>query len=132
MLFCFWGVLTTLVNLAVYFLCRKIRIPLTVSTVLAWFFAVLFAFITNRKYVFNSRARSREALLECAKFYGSRIFSGIMEVVFMLLFAKVLHADDFMNKYISITFLSEFWSKFFTEIIVSLLNYVLSIFFVFH
>ncbi|MCK9169265.1 MAG: GtrA family protein [Treponema sp.] len=139
LLFCFWGVLTTLVNLAVYFFCRRMHISLTPATVIAWFFAVLFAFFTNKKYVFNSCTKKRDSLVECGKFYGARLFSGVLEVVFMLLFAKVLNIDSVMNSYIPLPFLSglsffnftEFWSKFFTEIIVVFVNYILSILFVF-
>ena len=51
--FTFWGILTTALNVILYYLFRYIKLSVQISTVLAWFLCVLFAFITNKKYVFK-------------------------------------------------------------------------------
>lgn len=52
-----FGVLTTLVNVIVYWTsARLLGLGVMPSTVIAWILAVLFAYITNRKWVFHSTA----------------------------------------------------------------------------
>ena len=54
-----FGVLTTVVNIVVYFLSAELlHINYLISNALAWFLSVLFAYITNRKYVFESSSQN--------------------------------------------------------------------------
>ena len=54
-----FGVLTTVVNIAVYWLtAHPMGLSVMMSTVLAWVAAVLFAYVTNRKWVFHSEAKT--------------------------------------------------------------------------
>lgn len=63
--YAFFGVCTTLVNIASYWVCaHPLRFGTMVSTVIAWILAVLFAYVTNRKWVFNSQA---ETVVEITK-----------------------------------------------------------------
>ncbi|WP_175425253.1 GtrA family protein, partial [Paenibacillus nuruki] len=49
-----FGVLTTLINIAVYFLLANVvGMDFKVATSIAWLVSVLFAFFTNKKYVFT-------------------------------------------------------------------------------
>ena len=71
----FFGVLTTIVNFITYFLFASVfGINYLISNIIAWFVSVLFAYITNRIWVFESKDDNiiKEALL----FYGGRVFSG--------------------------------------------------------
>ena len=64
-LYLFFGVLTTVVNIVVYALLRMTDMPVQVSYWLAWFITVLVAYLTNRKWVFNSQASTpREYLMK--------------------------------------------------------------------
>ena len=50
-----FGTLTTAVNIVVYYLFSNIiQMNYLFSNAMAWFLSVLFAYITNRKYMFNS------------------------------------------------------------------------------
>lgn len=81
---------------------------------LAWFLCVLFAFITNKKYVFKGTSTSAKAFVrEIAYFYGSRLFSGIADVLIMSLFVDVLGWN-------------EVFSKVTDEILVSAFNFLFS------
>lgn len=112
--FTFWGILTTVLNVALYYLFRHINISVQISTVLAWFLCVLFAFITNKKYVFKNSSGSAKAFArEIIYFYGSRIFSGIADVLIMSLFVDILG-------------LNEVFSKITDEILVSAFNFLFS------
>ena len=60
-----FGVLTTLVNIAVYWLmAHPLGLGVMPSTIIAWIAAVLFAYITNRKWVFHSEANTRNEIIK--------------------------------------------------------------------
>lgn len=70
-----FGVLTTIVNIAVYwFAAHLLTLSVMLSTVLAWIAAVLFAYITNRKWVFHSQAEMPDEILkEILSFFACRL-----------------------------------------------------------
>ena len=54
-----FGVLTTVVNIVVYFVfADMLHVQYLISNCVAWFLSVLFAYVTNRKYVFDSNSNS--------------------------------------------------------------------------
>lgn len=54
-----------LINVIVYFLCSHIlHLPTTTGTVFAWIEAVLFAYVTNKVFVFESKTRETSLLLK--------------------------------------------------------------------
>ena len=111
-LYVVFGAFTFLVNIVTYFLFESMMgINYLVSNVLAWFFSVLFAYITNRRWVFESK--SPNILKEMSLFFGGRIFSGVVDTVLMYLFIDVL-------------VLGNTFSKIVVQIIVIVLNYVFS------
>ena len=60
-----FGVLTTLVNFVVYILlARFIHVNETISNAIAWIISVLFAYITNKIYVFNSKEKERKKIIK--------------------------------------------------------------------
>ncbi len=61
----FFGVCTTLVNVVVYWVCaHPFNFNIMVSTIIAWVLDVLFAYITNRKWVFHSEAKTRKEIIK--------------------------------------------------------------------
>lgn len=86
-----FGVLTTVVNVVVYVLfANYLGINYLVSNVIAWFLSVLFAYITNRKWVFESK--SSNIIKECGLFFGGRLFSGIVDTglcMFSLIYCQL-------------------------------------------
>ncbi|MCI9592447.1 MAG: GtrA family protein [Lachnospiraceae bacterium] len=77
-----FGVLTTIVNWIVYISFTSVlNINYNISNIVAWFGAVLFAFFTNKKYVFRSESAKRNELFkELLTFFATRLFSGIFEI----------------------------------------------------
>ena len=111
-LYIFFGVLTTLVNIAVYlFFTRLLCVNYLISNILAWALSVLFAYVTNRIWVFESR--NNDILKEMALFFAGRIFSGVVDTGLMWLLIDVLFVGDAISKII-------------VQVIVVVLNYVLS------
>ncbi len=115
-----FGVLTTLVNMVSYYLCFRVAdIPNVASTVIAWVLAVLFAFITNKLWVFDSRSFSVKVLRhEIPAFYGARLVTGILDVGIMYLAVDQLHLNPTLWKLVS-------------NVLVIVINYIASRFFIF-
>ena len=122
-----FGVLTTLVNFAVTFLLQlcgmaKSGWQLTVTNVIAWIAAVTFAFLTNKKYVFESKTKGIAAyLLEMLKFYLARVATGVLE---WFLPTILVDGKIFAKSWFGID--PSWWAKIFTSILVIILNYVFS------
>ena len=115
----FFGVLTTLVSILSYALfTRLFNINYLISNVLSWILAVLFAFITNKLYVFKSETNNKDLVKEIIKFFEFRILSLLIELVIMYLFVDILKLNDMIVKIIA-------------QVIVIVLNYVFSKVFVF-
>lgn len=78
-----FGVATTAVNWIVYtLLVTLVNADVTLSNAVAWFVAVVFAYVTNKLFVFESRDTSLKVLIkEIIAFFGARVASGIVEIV---------------------------------------------------
>ncbi len=109
-----FGVLTTLVNYISYLLLAPLFETTTVPTAIAWLVSVIFAYITNRTFVFCSKARGWKALaFEVISFFGARALSGALDVGFMWLFSDTLGFNDK-------------WMKLISNVFVIVFNYVAS------
>ncbi len=110
-----FGVLTTVVNYAVYLpVYNWLGLSAAVSNMIAWVAAVAFAFLTNKPFVFQSHDWSFKTVLpELSKFVGCRVASGAMETVILFLAVDLLHWNG------------NIW-KFVTQVLVVILNYVAS------
>lgn len=109
------GVLTTIVNYAIYFVCTKLfSIHYIVSNIIAWIFSVIFAYLVNKVYVFASLDWSRRKLLkEIWQFVAARIFSGVAETLLLIIFVDMMGYRDSIIKIIA-------------GIIVIIMNYLFS------
>jgi putative flippase GtrA len=71
--------------------------PIMVAYVIAWFFTVLFAYLTNRVWVFDSQAHGfRELLNEAVKFYVARIATGLIGMAILWFGTSLLHQNDML------------------------------------
>ena len=99
-LYLVFGALTTAVNTGVFWLCAHLLdVPVLPATMIAWFIAVLFAYLTNRKWVFHSEASAgKECFRECVSFFLCRLGTGILDWVLMYLLVDRLHFNDLVVK----------------------------------
>lgn len=114
-LYLFFGVLSTIVNLGTYFIATRVfGINYLVSNVIAWFFAVIFAYVTNKFFVFEVKNIEIKFLIrEFLSFINCRIVSGVTEIVLIYLMVEILCINDFIVKII-------------TNIVVVVLNFIFS------
>ena len=120
-LYLFFGVATTAVNLAVYYAATVFfSVPESISNVTAWFASVIFAFVTNKLFVFESKSWAPAvAAKEALSFFGSRILSLVIDVaLFELLIRVGLNQTLFGSP--------GFLAKIIVNVVVIIVNYVLS------
>ena len=114
-----FGVLTTLVNWVVYAAMVKVHIDYRIATAVAWAVSVLFAFIVNKIFVFQSyNMRPAFVMKEITSFVACRAVSGVMEMVFMIVMVSWIHMDEYIGKIA-------------VSVIVVIVNYVFSKLFIF-
>lgn len=117
-LYIVFGGLTTVVNVGTFYVLTTFcHVNENISNVIAIFLAVVFAYITNRRLVFNSKASNfKEIFMEMLKFFLARLFTMIVEFFgFMLLF-NVLNIPNLISKLtitVLVIVLNFFLSKFF-------------------
>lgn len=114
-LYVFFGGLTTLVNIAsFYVLERTLGVSTVPATGAAWILSVLFAYVTNRRWVFESKENSRRGILrEMGSFFLFRLLSGLMDVGIMYVCADLLGWNSLAVKVAS-------------NILVIIVNYIAS------
>ena len=102
-LYCIFGLFTTVVNVGVYYLCFSvIALSNVLSTLLAWFISVLFAFVTNKIWVFESRLFKAVVLLrEALSFFSCRLLTGALDLLIMYVAVDVMGWNEMLWKLIS-------------------------------
>ena len=110
------GALTTLVSIVTYYIFRVFIDNYLICTVISWIFAVSFAYVTNRIFVFHSK--DKNILTEFTSFIFSRLLSLAAEVICMFLMVDIISMNDKIAKII-------------VQVVVIILNYILSKIFVF-
>lgn len=112
-LYLFFGGLTTVVSLSIYWACgHLLHWSGAVSNVVSWVGAVAFAFLTNKPFVFKSHDWSWKVTCpELTKFLGCRIGSGVLETVVIFITVDLLRWNDMLMKIMM-------------QIIVVILNYI--------
>lgn len=137
-----FGVLTTIVNLGTFYLFKKLFISIEWNGIfnillekaglqnaleffgegtdyldanlIAWVAAVIFAFVTNKLWVFESKSwKPSVAVKEFTGFMGARIFSFVVETIMMFIMITLLSWHDLIAKTI-------------VGIVVVIINYVFS------
>lgn len=105
-LYVFFGGLTTLVNIVVFFVMDTLLgIHYLVANAAAWLLSVLFAYVTNRRWVFKSKCRGISAVFrEFSMFVGARVMSGLGDMLIMFLCIDVIHMPSLIAKILSNVF----------------------------
>ena len=114
-LYCMFGLLTTLINICIYIILYEyIHIANILSNIIAWFFSVTFAFVTNKIYVFKSKLLNlKNVFIEFFRFLIARIATGGVDLIIMYIGVDILKRSTLIIKIGS-------------NILVIILNYILS------
>lgn len=114
-LYVFFGGLTTLVNWGGYWLLADVfHVPYLWATAIAQIASILFAYVTNRIWVFESKAKGAGPIFwEMVRFFGCRAASFVLDLLCMRVGVGGLHINDKVMKLLS-------------NVIVVIVNYVFS------
>ena len=119
-LYIIFGVLTTIINLAVFALLNSaFKINENLANAIAIIIAVWVAYFTNKDMVFHSEANDvKSKLIEFFKFILGRAFTMLVEYFGGMLLFKYLHIPNIISKCI-------------VTVVVIILNFFISKFFAF-
>lgn len=110
-----FGALATIVNIAIYDIAFYLgNIDNSISNIIAWVVAAIFAYITNKFMVFASKLNTKKELQkQIVSFFSCRLFTLLIDQTIMVITVDKLGMQAFLMKVIS-------------NIVVIILNYVLS------
>jgi len=110
-----FGVLTTIVNIVTYVLIAKLmNLDYKLATTIAWVVSVVFAFITNKIYVFNSKGMAAHTLVrEFSSFVFFRVLTYLIDLGMMIILVEWTQMNDIIAKIVA-------------NIIVVIINYIAS------
>lgn len=114
-LYLVFGVLSTMLNIGTYYACYDVfRIGNVPSVIIAWVLAVIFAYLTNKIWVFESKSYSANVLIrEILSFFSCRIATGLIDLAIMYVSVDIFGLNEVVWKIIS-------------NIVVVICNYVAS------
>lgn len=114
-----FGVLTTLVNIVSFYIMDKCNINLYVNNTIAWILSVLFAYITNKLFVFESKSLEPKIVIkEGLSFFGFRLISYFMDMLCIFIMVDIFSINKMISKIVG-------------NVIVIIANYIFSKLFIF-
>ncbi len=129
-----FGVGTTLVNFVTYKLCNVffgVKFYL-LSNIIAWLVSVIFAYVTNKLFVFESKSWDIKLVAkEVSSFFTARIFSFLIEEAGLFLLVDICNMKSFAVEVFGFTISGNMISKVILAVVVVVLNYFFSKFVVF-
>ncbi len=115
LLYLFFGGLTTVISIGSYSYCDVVlHIDPLIANIISWILAVLFAYVTNKIWVFSAQTYGMgELLSEMMHFFGGRLFTLVLEEVILFIFINKLHFNSILVKIAA-------------QFMVLVLNYIIS------
>ena len=114
-----FGVLTTLINFVVYMAADALLHHTVAATIIAWIIAVLFAFVTNKMFVFKSKnLTAKQLFFEVVAFTSVRVFSGFVDLGIMIVGVDIIG-------------LNKMFVKLASNGVITVMNYIASKLFIF-
>lgn len=106
----FWGTLAAIVNIVVFNIINLYNDNVVFDNLVAWFVSVVFCYITNALFVFENEKMS---LKQFNEFALGRISTFIVETIVLFIFIRKL-------------MIKPFYSKVITNIVIGVLNYIIT------
>lgn len=123
------GGLTTVVNYIIHFGLRFLGANYYIALSIAWLGAVLFAYVANRIFVFESKTKGKAQIKEFALFIFARVFSYGLELLISFIFIDLAHADNFVwqpDFIDAVIPMGELIVKTVAQVVIVLSNYIFS------
>lgn len=120
LMYLLFGGLTTLINISTFVaVANFLGLDYKIATAIAWLVSVLFAYITNKLFVFQPNQKKHLfTLREILSFFSLRIFSFFLDMITMIILIDFFRFNDLLSKILA-------------NILVIMVNYNASKFFIF-
>lgn len=120
LLYLFFGALTTFISIASFwFFGTFMGMNVHVANSVSWICAVTFAFITNKTWVFSSKTKTAgEFFIQARDFYAGRLLTYFVEELILIIFVNLLKLNQDIVKIVA-------------QVVILVLNYIISKLFVF-
>ena len=113
-LYLFFGGLAFLLNMFLFAILINVSIDELLANIIAWVITVIFAYVTNTIWVFSARPTSfKSMIIQICQFFSGRIITLIIEEVLLLIFISIMGFNSIIVKFIS-------------QVIVIVMNYIIS------
>ena len=125
----FFGVLATVVNLVSFKIFNAVLGAhlYLLTNVISWLITVIFAYFTNKLWVFESKSWKAEVVIkELIGFFGARIFSLVVEEAGLWLMIDIMHMGKISWDIFSFNLDGNMIAKIIMQVVVVILNYVFS------
>lgn len=97
----FWGLCTTLLNLGIYRGLLLVNTKYWLANLIAMLLSRIFAYVTNKIFVFKSKTASpKSLLLEMLRFILARGFTGLIDIFGLIFLVEVIGMDEIISKYL--------------------------------
>ena len=115
LLYLFFGGLTFVISIVSYAIFNvAFGINELIANIISWVLAVLFAFFTNRIWVFDGKTDgAKEFLIQMLNFFGGRVATLVVEELILFIFITKLGFGSMAVKTVA-------------QVIVIVLNYIIS------
>ena len=101
-LYVFFGGLTTLVSIVTFVVAANVfYINILIANAISWIFAVTFAYVTNRAWVFRSKTKGADILNEAFSFYIGRFTSLMAEELILIVFVSWMGFNSLVVKIVA-------------------------------
>ncbi|WP_100486868.1 GtrA family protein [Sporolactobacillus pectinivorans] len=119
-LYLIMGILTTIINIACFLVLIQFHMDYKIATTIAWIVSIIFAYITNKIYVFKSKTENSKTLIkEIFSFFWFRLLSYFIDLGSMILMVGFLKTNETLAKIIA-------------NVFVVVINYAFSKWFIFN
>lgn len=97
-----FGILTTAINILVFGIANNtFEMKYLIANVLAWILSVIFAFITNKYFVFKSKSWEPTIWIkELISFFGTRAVTGLLDMGLMIILISFININELISKVI--------------------------------
>ena len=111
----FWGFASFVLNMILFYLLANVcHIQELITNIISWIACVIFAYFTNRMFVFKSQNKDMQSAgTEFIQFISARIGTLILEEVVIFIGITLLHGNNMIVKLIG-------------QVLVIVSNYILS------
>ena len=98
-----FGIGSLVINIVAFWVYNDLlKVHYMAANVVAWVLSVVFAFVTNKVFVFNSHSwKASVWIRECISFTTARVITGVFDMAIMFVMVDLINADELFAKFVA-------------------------------